>query len=73
MMTFQSLLSQLNLKQLIPALKQIKSRPALPYYVLKLTPGTSLVPADSALSITYSSVNIEKNYLTQLWVSIKVP
>jgi len=73
MTTFQSLLSQLNLKQLIPALKQIKSRPTLPYYVLKLSPDTSSVPSDYALTITYSFVNIEKKCLTQLWVPIKVP
>lgn len=73
MMTFQSLLSQLNLKQLIPALKQIKTRPILPYYVLKLTPDYSSVPSDYALTITYSLFNTEKKYQTQLWVPIKAP
>lgn len=72
-MTFQSLLSQLNLKQLIPALKQLKTKPTLPYYVLKLQSDSFESPSDCALSITYNFIYIEKKYQTRLYPSTKVP
>lgn len=52
MMTFQSLLSQLNLKRLVPALKLFKTKPTLPFYVLKLNPYHHFLPIDCALSIS---------------------
>ena len=65
-MTFQSLLTQLNLKQLIPALKQIKNKPILPYYVLKLNSDSFVSPSDCALSITLKLIYLEKKYQTRL-------
>ncbi len=52
MMTFQSLLHNVNLKQLVHTLKVSQQRSPLPFYVLKIKQRTPIVPEHSSLSLS---------------------
>lgn len=51
MMTFQSLLKSISLKQLISTLNNTHLQSPLPYYVLKIGNNTPTVPDNVALSL----------------------
>lgn len=53
MMTFQSLLKTINLKQLINTLNQQHHFNPLPFYVLKVKHPSLTLPENSTLSLTY--------------------
>lgn len=57
MRAFQSLINDLNLKNLIPALKHIESKPPLPFYVLKASSLNKVPPQNIGLSITRKLTN----------------
>jgi hypothetical protein len=52
MRTLQSLLNNLNLKQLIPAIRHIQTKPTLPFYALKVHNLIHYLPPTFALSLT---------------------
>jgi hypothetical protein len=51
MMTFQSLLKSISLKQLISTLNNTHLESPLPYYVLKIGNNTPTIPDNVALSL----------------------
>jgi hypothetical protein len=53
MRTLQSLLNNLNLKKLIPAIRHIQTKPTLPFYALKVQNKVQSLPPSFGLSLTY--------------------
>lgn len=69
MRAFQSLINDLSLKNLIPALKTIESKPPLPFYVLKARCSSEEPAQNLGLSITFLLFNLEENCPTKHWVT----